>query len=318
MVNQFTSIATTPGLADNTVKTMYDFALGLVFRETPMYRMWADKRPEQVNGPAQTIQLQKQDWFDSTVVTAMKTPLNEELDVDSTKLPPTIPVNLTVNEYGGAVTRTKKLKYFSFADVDAVAVRTVAAVAADVIDELVQDVLVTGTNIIRAQGRTATNLILQTDLLRATDVRKIKTKLAKQKVPTWGGGFYAGGVHPDVLHDLREETGSGSWRVPQEYNGAGMIWTGEFGEFEGVRFVQNTRNRTALDGATSGKVYRSFIQGREAVAEKSVEEPNIVLSPVTDKLQRFRTVGWYSVIGWALYRNESLVVYQSASSVAAL
>ncbi len=320
MVNQYTSILTTPGLGDNTVKTMYDFALGLVFRETPMYRTWVDKRPEQVNGPGQTIQLQKQDWFDSTVVTAMKTPLNEELDVDSTKLPTTLTVNLTVNEYGGAVTRTKKLKYFSFADVDAIAVRSVAAVAADVIDELVQDVLVTGTNVIRAQGRTATNLITATDYIRATDVRKVKTKLAKQKVPTWNG-YYAGGIHPDVLHDLREETGSGSWRVPAEYGTNGpnnMIWTGEFGEFEGVRFVQNTRNRTGTDGAASAKVYRTFIQGREAIAEKVVEEPNIVLSPVTDKLQRFRTVGWYSVIGWALYRNESLVVYQSASSVASL
>lgn len=319
MANEFTSIATTPGLADNTVKTMYDFALGLVYRETPMYRMWADKRPEQVNGPAQTIQLQKQDWFAASVVTAQKTPLSEELDVDSTKLPPTLTVNLTVNEYGGAVTRTKKLKYFSFADVDAIAVRSVAALSSDVIDELVQDQLVTGTQIIRAQGRTATNLITATDYIRATDIRKSVTKLRRNKVPAWGGDMYAGGIHPDVLHDLREETGSGSWRVPTEYgtNGPnGMIWTGEFGAFEGVRFVQNTRTRSATDGASSAKVYRTFIQGREALAEKVVEEPNIVLSPVTDKLQRFRTVGWYSVIGWVLYRNESLIVHQAASSVA--
>lgn len=320
MANQFTSM-TTGGLSDNTVKTMYDFALGLVYRETPMYRMWADKRPEQVNGPAQTIQLQKQDWFDSTVVDAMKVPLTEEADVDSTKLPATLTVNLTVNEYGGAVTRTKKLKYFSFADVDAIAVRSVAAVSAETIDELVQDVLVTGTQIIRANGRAAVGNILQTDYMKATDVRKAVTKLRRNKVPAWGGNFYAGGIHPDVLHDLREETGSGSWRVPAEYGTNGpnmMIWSGEFGEFEGVRFVQNTRTRTGTDGDSSGKVYRSFIQGREAVAEKVVEEPNIVLGPVVDRLSRFRTVGWYAVIGWALYRNESLIVHQAASSVAAL
>lgn len=320
MANEYTSIAT-GGLSDNTVKTMYDFAFGMVFRETPMYRTWVDKRPEQVNGPAQTIQLQKQDWFGSAAVTAAKVPLNEELDVDSTKLPATQTVNLTVNEYGSAVTKTKKLKLFSFADVDAIAVRSVAALASEVIDELIQDVMVTGTQIQRVNARAATNLITASDYLKATDVRKAVTKLKRNKVPAWGGNFYAGGIHPDVLHDLREETGSGSWRVPSEYGqgGANMkIWTGEFGEFEGVRFVTNTRNRTATDGASSAKIYRTFIQGREAIAEKAVEEPNIVLGPVVDKLQRFRTVGWYGVLGWALYRNESLVINHASSSVAAL
>lgn len=319
MANQYTSITTTPGLSDNTVKTMYDFAIGMVYRETPMYRTWADKRPEDVNGPGQTVQLQKQQFFDSTSVTAAKTPLNEEMDVDSQKLPATLTVNLTVNEYGMAVTRTKKLKLFSFADVDQIAVRSVGAHMADVMDELVQDVLVTGTQILRAQGRAANVNITASDLIRATDVRKAHVWLAANKVPTFGGNFYAGGIHPHVLHDLREETGSGSWRVPNEYGtNQTNIWTGEFGEFEGVRFVTNTRTRTALDGASSGKVYRTFILGREAVAEKVVEEPNTVLGPVTDKLQRFRTIGWYGVLGWALYRDESLVTIMSASSVPTL
>lgn len=318
MANQYSSITTTPGLADNTVKTMYDFAIALTYRETPMYRTWVDKRPEQVNGPAQTIQLQKFQYFDSTAVAAGKIPLNEEQDVDSTKMPATTTINLTVNEYGFAVTRTKILKYFSFADVDQQAARSTGAHMADVMDELVQDVMVTGTQILRAQNRSTTNAITATDYIRGTDVRKSKTWLEANKVPMFGNA-YAGGIHPHVLHDLREETGSGSWRVPNEYGtNQNMIWTGEFGEFEGVRFVSNTRSRTALDGASSGKVYRTFVLGREAIAEKVVEEPNSVLGPVVDKLQRFRTIGWYGVLGWALYRNESLVIIQSASSVPTL
>jgi len=319
VANQYTSIQTTPGLGDNTIKIAYDMAINMVYRETPMYREWVDKRPEHVTMPGQTIQLQKQQFFDVAAVTAAKTPLNEEQDVDSTKLPPTLTVDLTVNEYGAAITRTKKLTYFSFADVDQVAARTVGAHQADVLDELVQDVLVQGTQIIRAQGRAATNLITATDYIRATDIRKAHTWLNANKVPEFGGGFYAGGIHPHILHDLREETGSGSWRVPNEYGtNQTKIWTGEFGEFEGVRFVTNTRTRSALDGASSGKVYRTFILGREAIAEKVVEEPNTVLGPVVDKLQRFRTIGWYGVLGWALYRNESLVILQSASSVPTL
>jgi N4-gp56 family major capsid protein len=318
VANQYTSIATTPGLSDNTVKTMYDFMIGMVYRETPMYRTWADKRPEQVNGPGQTIQMQKQQFFGSASVTAAKTPLNEELDVDSEKLPATLTVDLTVNEYGKAVTRTKKLTYFSFADVDAIAARTVGAHMADVMDELIQDYMVTGTQILRPAGRATTADILASDEITAVNVRQAHTWLDANKVPKFGQ-FYAGGIHPHVLHDLREESGSGSWRVPKEYGtDQSMIWSGEFGEFEGIRFVTNTRTRTALDGASSAKVYRTFILGREAIAEKVVEEPNVVISPVTDKLMRFRTIGWYGVLGWALYRNESIVQILTGSSVPTL
>jgi N4-gp56 family major capsid protein len=315
VANQYTSIAT-GGLADNTVKTMYDFAFGMVYRETPTYRLWADKRPEQVNGPGQTIVLQKQDWFNAASVTAAKTPLNEELDVDSTAMPTTLTTNLTVNEYGFAVTRTKKLRYFSFADVDAFAARSVANHCADTMDELVQDVLVTGTQIIRAAGRASTATITSTDYVLSQQVRQAVTKLRANKVPGWGGGYYAAGVHPHVVHDLRQETGSGSWRVPSEYGTNQMqIWQGEFGEFEGARFVQNTRTRKLTDGSSSATVYRTFVQGREAIAERVVEEPNVVLGPVTDKLQRFRSVGWYGLLGWTLYRNESLVILQGSSSM---
>lgn len=319
MANEYTSIAT-GGLADNTVKTMYDFVFGLVYRETPTYRTWVDKRPEKVNGPAQTITLQKQDWFSTALVTAAKTPLNEENDVDSLKLPPTLTVDLTVNEYGAAVTTTKVLKYFSFADVDGIAARTTAAHCADVLDELVQDVLVTGTQIIRAEGRTSVGTVTSTDYLKGAQLRKAVTKLRSNKVPDWGEGMYAGGIHPHVIHDLREHSGAGEWRLPHEYAAGNQVplWRNEFGEFEGIRFVQNTRTRTGTDGASSAKVYRTFVQGREAIAEKVVEEPNMVIGPVTDKLIRFRTIGWYGVLGWCLYRNESLIVMQSSSSVAAL
>jgi len=314
VANEFTSILT-GGLSDNTVKTMYDFAFGLVYFEVPTYRTWVDKRPAEVNGPGQSVVLNKQDWLGDAAVTAMKTPLNEESDVDSTALPATVPVTLTVNEYGGAVTRSKKLRYFSFADVDQVAARSVAQVAARVLDSLVQDVLVTGSNVIRASARSTTGAVTSTDYLVASDFRKAVTKLRNSNVPDWGG-YYAAGVHPNVIHDLREETGSGSWRVPSEYGtDQGNIWRGEFGEFEGLRFVQNNLTRTADDGDSSETVYRTFVQGREAVAERVVEEPNTVISPVTDKLMRFRTIGWYGITGFALYRDESLVRLESASSM---
>lgn len=319
MANQYTSILTTPGLADNTVKTMYDFAFGWALNALPMYRQFVDKRPEQVNGPSNSIVLQKYNYFADTDVTAAKTPLNEELDVDSRKMPATSTITLNLNEYGDAITKTRKLTLFSFADVDMAAVRLLSDECAKVIDELIQDTMVTGTQVLRPSGRATTGAVTATDKIDSTTIRKAVSKLRRNQALPWEGGLYAVGVHPDVVHDLREETGQGGWLQPQEYGvSQDRLWNGEVGVYQGCRFFENARTRKATDGASSATVYRSYVLGREAVAEKMVVEPNVIVSPIVDKLQRFRSLGWYWVGGFALYRNETLVRLESASSISGI
>jgi N4-gp56 family major capsid protein len=316
VANQYTSILT-GGLSDNTVKTMYDFAFGWALNATPIMRQFVDKRPEQVNGPSNSIVLQKYNYFSDTDVTAAKTPLNEEMDVDSRKIPATSTVTLNLNEYGDAITRTRKLTYFSFADVDMAAAKLLADECAKVIDELVQDTMVAGTQVLRPNSRATTGAVTSTDKLDSTTLRKAVSKLRRNQASPWEGNLYAIAAHPDVVHDLREETGQGGWLNPMEYGvDQSRLWAGEVGVYQGLRFHENTRLRKATDGASSAKVYRSFVMGREAIAEKMVMEPNVIVSPVTDKLQRFRSLGWLFVGGWAIYRDESFVRLESASTIA--
>lgn len=321
MANVYTSIATTPGLADNTVKTMYDFFFRWALNETPIYRQFVDVTPQAVNGPAKQIVLQKYNYLDETAVTAAKTPLNEELDVDARKMPATSPVTLNLNEYGDAAVRTKQINLYSFADVDMAIVEALSDQSSKVIDELVQDTMLTGTQVLRAAGRASTATVAATDYLTSGVLRKAVTKLRRNQVRTWDSdGSFAIGTHPDVVHDLREETGAGGWRLPHEYAAGNQdaLFRGEIGKWEGLRFYENARTRTGTDGASSAKVYRSYVLGREAVVEKMLEEPSVQIGPVTDKLNRFKTFGWTFVGGWALYRNESIVRLESASSVASI
>lgn len=318
MANEYTSILT-GGLSDNTVKEMYDFAFGWALNATPMYRQFVDKRPERVNGPSNSIVLQKYNYFDEAAITAAKSPLNEEMDVDSRKIPSTSTVTLTLAEYGDAVTRTRKLNYFSFADVDMAATRLLADQASKVLDELLQDVMVGGTQVIRPNARSTTGAVTSTDEFDSTTLRKAVTKLRRNQALPWAGGLYAVGTHPDVVHDLREESGQGGWLNPMEYGvDQSRLWQGEVGVYQGCRFFENARTRSATDGASSAKVYRSYVLGREFIAEKMVQEPGVVVGPVTDKLARFRTLGWYMVGGWTIYRNETAVRIESASSVASI
>jgi hypothetical protein len=63
-------------------------------------------------------------------------------------------------------------------------------------------------------------------------------------------------------------------------------------------------------------VYRTIIAGQQALAEATAVEPGIVIGPVVDKLMRFRPVGWYSLQGWSIYRNDALYRIESGSSIA--
>ena len=53
------------------------------------------------------------------------------------------------------------------------------------------------------------------------------------------------------------------------------------------------------------------------MAEAVAEEPHVVIGNVTDKLMRFRPMGWYGVLGFAVYRDEALYRITSGSSIAA-
>jgi hypothetical protein len=63
---------------------------------------------------------------------------------------------------------------------------------------------------------------------------------ANKAIPRKGSLYWAG-IHPEVSHDLRAETGVGSWRQPHEYSDANSIWAGEIGTYEGAFYVESPR-----------------------------------------------------------------------------
>ena len=57
---------------------------------------------------------------------------------------------------------------------------------------------------------------------------------------------------------------------------------------------------------------------KQALAEAVSQEPGVVIGPVTDRLMRFRPIGWYGVLGWSRYREDALYRIETGSSIAAL
>jgi N4-gp56 family major capsid protein len=319
----YTSIQTTPGWSDNAVKAAYSLKFAWALRHGKIFEPFVDFQPQQVPQPGSSITVNLNNYYTSADVIAATTPLTEESDVVATKLPATTPVTFTPKEYGFANEWTIKLAKRGLTPVDPVIANAVAAHCKDTLDYLVQTQFRAGSNVTRPAGRAATNTIVQnvTDYYKATMVRQAVTALRSRAAQPRDGQFFGGVLHPNAIHDLREETGSGSWRVPKEYGtDQSDIWNGEFGEFEGVRWVSSATVYRAADndGSTSTQVLRGFVFGKEAVGKAVISEATTVLSPVIDKLQRFRGLGWKADLDYALYRGAALQRLEGSSSIASV
>lgn len=314
----YTSIATAGGWSTNTVTQAYDLFFRWQLKAMPLCRQFVDVRPQNVTHRGDSVKLQLNSYFSSTDVVNATTPLSEEADVTPTKLPATTSVVLTPQEYGLTNLRTLKLANRTMVPIDPVIAKAVGAHAGDTIDYLLQTQMRGGTNVIRSANRASTATITQADVGTANMIRTAVTNLRANSVQPRDGEFYVGIVHPDVVHDIRTETGAGNWRDPNTYGTSQrQIWAGEFGAFEGARFIQSPSllRTTDNDGATSEIVHRWFLMGQEALAEAVVTEAHTVLAPVVDSLRRNQGIGWYADLAFARYREAALYRLESASSL---
>jgi N4-gp56 family major capsid protein len=317
MANAFTGTA----VMANLVQTAYDRALEFALRAQPTFRMVADKRPVQQAMPGSSVVFEIYQDLAQAI-----TPLNELVDPDAVAAGNPTTVSVTLNEYGNAILVSNKLDLFSFTDVTAGLVNQVAWNLVDSVDLLVQNVLQTGTQVIRQNGDPAsvlptynggtTNGVQQTSTYSSKAVRLAVAKLRNQKVHPNKGSFYTTYISPEVSHDLRAETGNAAWRAPHEYSSAGNIWAGEIGEYEGSVFIETPRVNVTLNaGTTPTNVFQTYTVGQQALAEAVAEEFHTVRGPVVDKLTRFQPLGWYGVAGWNLYRPEALIRTETTSSI---
>ena len=364
------------------VQKAYDRLIEFALRAQPLIRSVADKTPARQSIPGSSVVLQR--YVDLSKQT---TTLTEQTDPDAVALATPTYTTITLAEYGNAVLVTRALELFSLADVDPAVANIIAFNMADSIDDVAQTVLRAGDNVLYGGTRTSTATLTSSDTFTSALARKTTAKLRANKAIPRKGSLYWAGIHPEVSHDLRAETGVGSWRQPHEYQSNDAIWAGEIGTYEGAFYVESPRLYNDFKGAakststttttasgnvgttvlavtstsgilvsdlvagtnvpsnaqvvsisglnvtidqaittqvTSGasitfthetNVYNTYFAGQQALAEAVAEEPHVVIGPVVDKLMRHRPLGWYGVLGHAIYRQEALYRVETSSSI---
>lgn len=264
----------------------------------------------------------------ATEMAAATTPLTETTDVTPVAIANS-QVTLTLNEYGNAAGTTAKLRLTSFVEVDPVVANLIAYNAGDSMDTVAINVLVAGTNVRYGGNATSRTTLDATtpDTISSSLIRRTTADLRTAKVASREGGFYTGFIHPDVSYDLRSEVGAGGWRLPQEYQNYTNIMQGEIGAYESVRFIESARAPifvNASDGAGgAGNIdaYATIIVGQEALAKAHANSegygpnPQVVISPQTDYLRRFKHVGWKHFAAYGIFRQAAVRRIETVSTI---
>ena len=295
----------------NLVQTAYDQYVRMALRSIPVMRSLADVKPVQQAMPGSSVVFS----IYSDLAQATST-LTETTDVSSIALGNPNQVTVTLNEYGSAVTTTKKLNLTSFNDVDSALADIIAYNAADSIDSVVASVLTGGSNVIYAGTATTTNTITSSMTISTADIREAVVQLRTNKALPRIGELYAAYLHPRQSADLRAESGTGGFQELTKYVERTPFTAGAVGVLEGAFIVETPRVPFAANTQSPAvNVYKAVVAGREALAEAMGQNISTVIGPEIDALRRFRTIGWYYMGGFNRLREAALYRIESASSI---
>jgi N4-gp56 family major capsid protein len=116
-------------------------------------------------------------------------------------------------------------------------------------------------------------------------------------------------------------TSTSGLNVGDKVAGTGIATGAKVSAIDGTSVTVTIANTGAVSATTAititpvTKVFNTYFAGQQALAEAVAEEPHVVIGPVVDKLMRHRPLGWYGVLGQAIYRQEALYRVESTSSI---
>jgi len=215
----------------------------------------------------------------------------------------------------------------SAVDLLAEAVDEISRRVADVADAYIQDQIDAGTNIIYAGTATARNDIASGENMTAALLAQSVSKLKNNKAVAFDGGKMMCIAHPYVVHDLKVESGTGTFIDVNKYSKPEAIFNGEIGALFGARIIESANVQFYADagngsgGAGNIDVYPTYVFGKNAygVVMSGEPETKLVMPTATesDPLAQRGTVGVKLRVGAAILRQEALFRIETSSSLAA-
>ena len=240
------------------------------------------------------------------------TPLTETDDVTSEAMADS-QILLTPAEYGNVVTTTNLANLQSGGKADLAAAEIVGLNHGSTMDKLAILALDASTNSYIIGG-TAAGSVASNQVASDVFLNYFYNKLARMSVPTINGA-YVMVAHDDVIADLREATGVGSWVDVTKYATPETVLANEVGMYKGFRVVRDN-NATFADQTGAGTVdlYNSYFVGANGLGKAVSQTGQMVISGPFDKLGRFVNIGWKETCKYGIIDQDAVWLGQCASS----
>lgn len=235
---------------------------------------------------------------------------------------------LTVTEYGNAISVSELQIQSSFDDIMASATTLLGRDYAMVMDCELRDAALSGTNIVYASTSDNTPVTARTGLdstctLKVSTIKDALEILATNNAPkAVGGAYWICFVHPHQSRGLRDDP---AWINASNYGAPENMFTGEIGRIDDTRFIETTLMCNGACAATdpayvaelheggSGTtdVYQACIFG-DAYYGVAFSLPVELRDNGVEDFGRKRSLGWYAIFGVGKLHNDYGVVIETA------
>lgn len=231
---------------------------------------------------------------------------------------------LTVTEYGNAVSVSELLIQSSFDDVMASATTLLGRDYAQVLDCELRDAALSGTNIVYASKSdgtkcTAMSQLDATSTLKVSTIKDAIEILSTNNAPkAVGGAYWICFVHPHQSRTLRDDP---AWINASNYGAPELLFTGEIGRIDDCRFIETTlmcngaaaTTDPAYDADLKGDVnkYKAVLFG-DAYYGIAFGLPVELRDNGVEDFGRKRSLAWYSIFGVGKLHDEYGVVIVTA------
>lgn len=194
---------------------------------------------------------------------------------------------------------------------------------AEVLDTVVRDTLVGGTNIQYASTATSIGNVGSGMYVNAAELREAKRTLARQNAKPVEGGRFVCVVHPDNTKDLFADSDIvNAFEKAADRGPNNPLFSGELGDWMGIKFVESTNVRVSASlGLSGADVYSVLLFGKEAygVTELDALQSRMIVHPMgsgghTDPLEQYSTVGWKAALAAVILNQNFMVRIECNSS----
>lgn len=149
-----------------------------------------------------------------------------------------------------------------------------------------------------ANGKATENLILQTDVMNAEEIRKAVTALKIKDVRPFSDGNYQMISHPKATFDIMSDASSNGWIELNKYVSTEKALKGEVGKLYQTRVLESN-NIEQVTNIVPVEVYRNFMFGMEAYGIVELSGQNLRTfrkqrgsSGTADPIDQRSTVGY--------------------------